>query len=187
MTQASYFSQRVKAARKLPLRRKRRSMVVGRSDLAHFGMAARRDKDRNQNDRVHTLPSITGIRRSERVLGRPPTLPSHSTPSAIVDLKNRRTDEEHTALRGNRLPANSPKRLRCRLGIHDAQERPWFEGPRRLRTQKTRAVGERGQNQGPFSDPSKGAAFEEALNPSRNRVFKKMAKSVGRPIPKKDA
>ena len=27
---------------------------------------------------------------------------------------------------------------------------------------KTRAVGERGQNQGLFSDPSKGAAFEKA-------------------------
>ncbi len=52
---------------------------------------------------------------------------------------------------------------------------------------KTRAVGERGQNQGLFSDSSKGAAFEEALNPSRNRVFKKMTKSVGRLIPKKDA
>lgn len=52
---------------------------------------------------------------------------------------------------------------------------------------KTRAVGERGQNQGLFSDPSKGAVFEEALNPSRNRVLEKMTKSVGRLIPKKDA
>ncbi|EJZ83176.1 hypothetical protein HMPREF9451_01694 [Slackia piriformis YIT 12062] len=52
---------------------------------------------------------------------------------------------------------------------------------------KPAPLGSAGKIKGLFSDSSKGAAFEEALNPSRNRVLEKMAKSVGRLIPKKDS
>lgn len=170
MTQTSNLPQRIKTARKLALGRKGRGVIVGRSDLTHFGMTARRDKDRNQNDRVHTFPSITGIRRSERVLGRPPTLPSHSTPSVISSLKNRRRDEERASLPHQTLVRKfSQVTLRC-FRIRNAWENCDAKTIGECRRKKNpRRWGARVKSRTVFG-PARERIPKRCSNPSRNEA-----------------